>query len=68
MDVAGELQEVRLLLHHNGPVAILKQMAVPLVPPLEGPRVAGEHPTHYAGTLKPARVQEQVEMVWQEGS
>jgi hypothetical protein len=36
MEVADELQEVGLLLHHDGLVAILEEVPAPLVAPVEG--------------------------------
>jgi len=42
VDIPGQLQEVRVLLHHDGLVPVLDGMAVPLVPAAEGPGVPGE--------------------------
>ena len=67
MDVPGEFEEVRLLLHHNRAVAILKQVALSMVAPVEGTGIAGEQATHEGGEGPVARSEEQVEVVREQG-
>ena len=47
MQVAHEFQKVRLLLHHDGLVPILKEMAPPPVSTIEGACIPGEERTHH---------------------
>jgi hypothetical protein len=49
MDVTHEFSEIGVLLADNGLVAILEQVAIPLVPPIEVDGMAGEQASHEAG-------------------
>jgi hypothetical protein len=48
MEIPHEFQEVRLLLHQDGLVPVLEEMAAPPMPAVESPRVAREEGTHGA--------------------
>ena len=67
VEVADELQEVRLLLHHDGLVPVLEEVAHPLVAAVEGPGIAREQTPHAAGQRARARPHEEVGMVREEG-
>jgi len=67
MDVPGEFEEVRLFLHRNGAVAILQQVALPTVAPVEGTGIAGEQAAHEGGEGPVARSQEELEVVREQG-
>ncbi len=47
MDIAYQFFEIGILLANNGFIAILKKLAVPLVPTIEGDSVAGKKATHH---------------------
>jgi hypothetical protein len=47
--VAYEFQKVGILFHDNGFVPILEEVAMPVMPPIEGPGVSGEKRAHDPG-------------------
>ena len=49
MQVAHEFQKVRLLLHHDGRVAVLEEVADPLVAAIEGAGVPRQERAHAPG-------------------
>lgn len=49
VQVADQLQEVGLRLHHDGLVAVLDQVAHPLMAAIERPGVPGEEGAHAPG-------------------
>jgi hypothetical protein len=49
VDVAREFKQVGLLLDHNRLVAILEEVAAPVVAPIKGPRIAREEGAHGSG-------------------
>jgi hypothetical protein len=63
MNVAGELQKVSLLLHHDRLVPILEEVTFPPVPAVECPGVASEERPHHAGERDPASPEQQMRMV-----
>jgi hypothetical protein len=66
MDITDEFQKVGLLLHHYGLVAILEEMALPPMPPIEGSRVASKERSHHPGKRNPARPEQEVRVVGQQ--
>ena len=67
MNVPGDLQEILLFLTDDRLVAVLEQVAIPPVSPVEIDDVAGEEPSHALGEAALASANEKVEMVVQEG-
>jgi len=59
VEIADEFEEVRLLLHHDGLVAV--------VPPVEGPGVAGEECAHTASEGPLPRPEQEVRVVREQG-
>jgi len=49
VEIAHELEEVPVLLHHDRLVPVLEEVARPAVPAVEGPGVAGEERAHAPG-------------------
>jgi hypothetical protein len=49
MEVPHQLQKIRFFVHHYGPVPILKEVAHPLMPPVEGTGVASKQGPHASG-------------------
>lgn len=66
VDVADQLQEVRILLDQDGLVAVLEEVALPLVAAVEGPGVPGEQPPHAGGERLPARPDKEVDVIGEE--
>jgi len=62
VEVADEFQEIGLLLHHDGLVPVLEQVAHPSMAAVEGPRVAGEQGAHTARERPLPRPDEEVRM------
>ena len=46
MDIPDQFFQIGLLLAYNGPVAILKKLAIPFVPAVEVHRIAGKQSSH----------------------
>jgi hypothetical protein len=67
VEITDEFQEIRLLLHHDGLVPILKEMTGTVVTPVEGPSVPGEQAPHAAGERAIPRADQQVRMIRKEG-
>ena len=67
MEVARELQEVGLLLHHDGCVPILEQVPSPRVAAIEGPRVARKEGAHAPRERPVPRPDQEVRMVREQG-
>ena len=67
VEIADEFQEVRLLLHDDGLVPVLKEVPHPVMVPIEGPGVAGEQGAHAAGEGALAGPDQKMRMVGQEG-
>ena len=67
MEVADEFQQVGLLLHHDGLVAILEEMPHTFMAPVEGAGIAGEEGPHAARQGTRPRPDEEMGMVRQEG-
>jgi len=67
MDVPGQLQQIRVLFADDGLVPILKQTAVPLVPPIEIDHIPGEQPLQAPEKRPPARSHQEMEVVRHEG-
>ncbi len=67
VQVPDEFEEVGFLLHHDGLVAVLEEVADPLVPPVEGARIAGEQRTHAARKRPLPRPGEEVGVIGEEG-
>jgi hypothetical protein len=66
VEIADQLQEIRLFVHHDGPIAILEEMAGAPVAPIESARVPGQEAAHAAGQRARARADQQVEVIRQE--
>ena len=67
VEVADELQEIRLLLHHDGFVPILEEMAHTLVAAVERPRIPREERPHAAGQGALSRPEQQMGVVREQG-
>jgi hypothetical protein len=63
MDVPHELEKVRLLLHQNRLVAILKEVTRSSVPKVEGGRVPRKESAHHLRERNPTRPHQEVKMV-----
>ena len=66
VEVAHEFEEVRLLLHHDGLVAVLEEMARALVAAVEGAGVAGEEAPHAPGERAAPGADQEVGVVGEE--
>ena len=66
VDVADQLQPVRLPLHHDGLVAVLEEVADPLMPPVEGAGVPGQEAPHAPGQGPRPGADEEVGVVREE--
>ena len=67
VEVADELQEVTLLLHHDGCVPIVAEMAHTLVAAVERPRIPCEERPHAAGQGALSRPEQQMGVVREQG-
>ena len=63
MDVADQLEQIRVFFDENRLEAILEQVAAAAVAAVEDDGVAGEHAAHDGGEGRTAGAQEQVEVV-----
>ena len=63
MDVAHQLQKVRVFLTENGLVAVLEEIAVSPVSAIEAHHVAREQPRHHGGERSSSCSQKKVNMV-----
>jgi hypothetical protein len=66
MDVAHQLQQVRVFLTEDGFVAVLKQIAVASVSAIEAHHVAREQPRHHGSERSSSCSQKKVNMVGEE--
>jgi hypothetical protein len=66
VEIADQFEEVGLRLHHDGLVPILEEVADPVMPPVEGPRVAGEQRPHAPGQGAGPRPDEEMGMIREE--
>jgi hypothetical protein len=67
VEIPDEFEEVGLLFDHDGLVAVLEEVAHPLVPPVERPGVAREERAHAAGQGARAGADEEMGMVREAG-
>ncbi len=67
VEIPHQLQKVRFRLHHDGFIPVLKEMAAPVVPAVEGAGVPREEGAHGVGQRARPRPDQQVEVVWEEG-
>ena len=67
VNVADQLQEVGLCLHYDGLVAVLEQVAHPLMAAIERPGVSGEEGAHAARERPTPRPDQEMGVVGQEG-
>ena len=67
MNVANQLAQVRLFLAEDRFIAILKQMAGSAVPAVEKDRISGQQPPHYGGDRRQTGLQQEVNMVGDQG-
>lgn len=67
VDVADELQEIGLLLAEDGLVAVLEQVAGPLVAPVVPDRVGRQKAPHHLCERRLSRPEEQMKVVRDEG-
>jgi hypothetical protein len=63
VEIAHQLQKVSLLLHHDGAVPVLEEMAGAPVASVEGPSIPREEAPHGAGKGTGAGAHQQVHMV-----
>ena len=63
VEVANEFEEVRLLLHHDGLVPILKEMADAVMAAIEGAGVAREERAHTPGERPGAGADQEVRLI-----
>jgi len=67
VEIPDEFQEVRVLLHYDGLVPVLEEVAHPLVAAVEGPGIAREQTPHAPGQGARARPHEEVGVVREHG-
>jgi hypothetical protein len=67
VDVANQLEQIRLLLHEDGFVPVLEKVADPAMAPVEGARVASEEDPHGAGERSGSCADEEVGVIWEQG-
>jgi hypothetical protein len=67
MDVAGQFQKIRVLLDDDRLIAVLKEMAGPLVPAIEIDHIAGQQLLHTPKERPRPRGHQEVEVVRHEG-
>jgi hypothetical protein len=67
MNVPDQFLEVRVLIADNGLITVCEQVAVPLVPPVEGHCVARKKPPHECGQAYRTTSHQEVDMVWKQG-
>ncbi len=67
VEIPDELQEVRFLLHHDGLVPVLEEVAHPLVAAIEGPGVPGEQGPHAPSQGARPRPHQEVRVVREHG-
>ena len=66
MEIADQLQEIGLLLHHDGPVPVLEEMAHALVAPIEATGVPREERAHTPGQRSGTRAEQEVGVIREE--
>jgi hypothetical protein len=66
VDVPHKFEQIRFLLHHDGLVTVLEEVANALMAPIEGARVASEEGSHHAGQGPRPSPDEEVGMVREE--
>jgi hypothetical protein len=49
MEIADQFQEIGFLLHKDGLVAVLKEVAASPIPAIEGAGITGQDPAHDRG-------------------
>jgi hypothetical protein len=67
MEVADELQQVRLFFHHDGLVPVLEEVAHAPVAPVEGRGVPGEERAHEPGDRPRPRAEQEVGVIGEQG-
>ncbi len=67
VELADELPEVRVLLHHDRLVPVLEEVADPVVSAVEGPGIAREQTPHAPGQGARSRPHEEVGVVREHG-
>ena len=67
MDVAEQLEEIRIFFADDGFVPVLKKMAGSLVAKIEDYGVAGQQAAHKAGEFETFATQQEVEMIVEHG-
>jgi hypothetical protein len=67
VEIADQLQEVRLFLHHDGLVAVLEEVADALMAAVEGACVAREEGAHTAGQRALPGSDQEVGVIREEG-
>jgi hypothetical protein len=63
MNVAHQLQKIRILLAQNRFVAVLKQVACAAVPSIKTPRISAQKPAHNAGNGGISGPQQKMKMI-----
>jgi hypothetical protein len=67
VEIADELPEIIVRLHHDGLIAVLEEVPLPSVPPVVRQGVAGEQAAHEQGEAARPTPEEQVGVVREEG-
>jgi len=67
VDVSDQLQKIGVFFAHYRLVPILKKMATPMVPPIEGNGISGEQTPHEIRQFSLPRPQQEVDMVPHDG-
>lgn len=63
VNIPDELQEVLVLLTDYGLVPVLKEMAAPIMPQVEGHGMPSQKPSHESRELDPSRTEQKVDMI-----
>jgi hypothetical protein len=66
MKVPNELQEIRLLINHDGFISVLKEMTTATVSPVEGTCVPRKEGSHRPGQWAVSRTEQEMEVIRQE--
>ena len=63
MNVTHQFQQIGILLAKDGFVAVLKQMAMAVMPPIVGNGITGQQTPHHSGNRSVARFKQEMEMI-----
>jgi hypothetical protein len=66
MDISNQFLKIRLLRAQDGLISVLKQVAMPPIPPIEIDRIPGQKPPHGGGNGHAPRLHQQMKMIGHE--